>query len=56
MIGDQLGVEPKTLILLDIYAGRFHREWKDSDDASDIRDNDYVGAYLSLFLEIFLLQ
>jgi len=45
VIGTQLKVAAQSLLMFDVFSNRFHREFKNHEDVSDIRDNDTVAVY-----------
>jgi ubiquitin carboxyl-terminal hydrolase 4/11/15 len=44
-ISNIVGIPPEALVVVDMDVGRFYREWPDTSDISDIRENDITAAY-----------
>jgi ubiquitin carboxyl-terminal hydrolase 4/11/15 len=45
VMGNQLKLPPQSFMIFDVFSSRFHREFKNHEDVSDIKDNDIVAAY-----------
>jgi len=45
VMGEMINVVPESLVVLDVFCSRFHREFKSNEDVAEIKDNDDVAVY-----------